>query len=188
MSAIFTMKVSTTKGGLKSEETGTFLHLQDKYSKSLFWAENLNFPPKTVNNLFNFFPQDSDLECLFWRSKHSQVSSDLKPPLLCTTVWLSCEWAFKISKQIFVTFFFLLKKHLTRKFHHWLESWFNFPFKKGHTFYQIKCDILGRELWPGTLTFRISSILLACLGQPAWYALAGLFGVLCPECLGLPSL
>ena len=164
MSAIFTMKVSTTKGGLKSEETGTFLHLQDKYSKSLFWAENLNFPPKTVNNLFNFFPQDSDLECLFWRSKHSQVSSDLKPPLLCTTVWLSCEWAFKISKQIFVTFFFLLKKHLTRKFHHWLESWFNFPFKKGHTFYQIKCDILGRELWPGTLTFRISSILLACLG------------------------
>ena len=36
MSAIFTMKVSTTKGGLKSEETGTFLHLQDKYSKSLF--------------------------------------------------------------------------------------------------------------------------------------------------------
>ena len=36
MSAIFTMKVSTTKGGFKSEETGTFLHLQDKYSKSLF--------------------------------------------------------------------------------------------------------------------------------------------------------
>ena len=75
-----------------------------------------------------------------------------------------CEWVFKISKQIFVTFFFLLKKHLTRKFHHWLESWFNFPFKKGHTFYQIKCDILGRELWPGTHTFRFSSILLACLG------------------------
>ena len=154
----------TSKGGFKSEDTWEFFRCQHKYSKSLFWAENLNFSPNS-KQLIQFFPQDSDLECLFWRSKHSQVSSDLKPPLLCTTVWLSCEWAFKISKQIHIcNIFFLLKKHLTRKFHHWLESWFNFPFKKGHTFYQIKCDILGRELWPGTLTFRISSILLACLG------------------------
>ena len=28
----------------------------------LSWAENLNFLPKTVNNLFNFPVQDSDLE------------------------------------------------------------------------------------------------------------------------------
>ena len=68
----------STKGGFKSEDTGKVLHLQHKYSKSLSWVENLNFPPKTVNNLFKF----SDLECLFWRSKNSPVSSDLKPPLL----------------------------------------------------------------------------------------------------------
>ena len=47
------------KGGFKSEETGGFLLRQNKYSKSLFWAENLNFPPKTVNNLFKFSAQDS---------------------------------------------------------------------------------------------------------------------------------
>ena len=35
------------------------------YSKSLSWAENLNFPPKTVNNIFKFSAQDSDLEYCF---------------------------------------------------------------------------------------------------------------------------
>ena len=39
------------KGGFMSEDAGEFLHCQIKYSKSLSWAENLNFPPKTVNNL-----------------------------------------------------------------------------------------------------------------------------------------
>ena len=32
------------------------------YSKSLSWGENLNFPPKTVNNSFKFSAQDSDLD------------------------------------------------------------------------------------------------------------------------------
>jgi hypothetical protein len=41
----------------------------------------LNFPPKTVNNLFKFSAQDSDLEYLCWRRKKFPVSSDLKPPL-----------------------------------------------------------------------------------------------------------
>ena len=72
----------TNKGGFKSEETGEFLNLQNKYSISLSWAENLNLPPKTVNNLFKCSAQDSDLEYLFWRSKNSPVSSDLKPPLI----------------------------------------------------------------------------------------------------------
>ena len=41
-----------------------------------------NYPePKRVNNLFKFSAQDSDLEYLFWRSKNSPVSSELKPPL-----------------------------------------------------------------------------------------------------------
>ena len=64
------------KDGFKSEETGGCLLLQNKYSKSLSWAENLNFPPKTVNNLFKFSAQDSDLEYLFWRSKNPPVSSE----------------------------------------------------------------------------------------------------------------
>ena len=70
-----------TKVGFNSEETGGFLLFQNKYSRSLSWAENLNFLPKSVNNLFKFSAQDSDLENLFWRSKSPPVSSDLKPPL-----------------------------------------------------------------------------------------------------------
>ena len=42
-----------------------FLLLQNKYSKSLSWAENLNFPPKSINILFKFSAEDSDLEYLF---------------------------------------------------------------------------------------------------------------------------
>ena len=38
-----------------------------------------------MNNLFQFSAQDSNLEYLFWRSKHSPVSSDIKPPL--AIVW-----------------------------------------------------------------------------------------------------
>jgi hypothetical protein len=72
----------TTKGGFKSEDTGEFFHCQHKYSKSLSWAESLNFPPKTVNNLFKFSAQDIDLEYLCWQWKNSPVSSDLKPPLV----------------------------------------------------------------------------------------------------------
>ena len=53
------------KDDFNSEETGGFLHLQNKYSKSLSWAKNLNFPPKTVNNLFKFSAQDIDLEYVF---------------------------------------------------------------------------------------------------------------------------
>ena len=61
---------------LKSEETGGFLFFQDKYSKSLSSAENLNFPPKSVNNLYKFSAQDNALEYLFWTSKNTPVSSD----------------------------------------------------------------------------------------------------------------
>ena len=50
------------KGGFMSEDTGGFFHCQNKYFKSLSWAENLNFPPKLVDNLFKFSAQDSDLE------------------------------------------------------------------------------------------------------------------------------
>ena len=42
----------------------------------------MNLLPKTVNNLFKFSAQDSDLEYLCWRRKNCPVSSDLKPPLV----------------------------------------------------------------------------------------------------------
>ena len=48
------------EGGFKSEAAGAFLNLQNKYSKSLSWAENLNFPPKQVVQIF--YSGFSDLE------------------------------------------------------------------------------------------------------------------------------
>ena len=43
--------------------------------------DNLNIPPKTVNNFFKFSAQNSDLECLYRRRENFPVPSDLKPPL-----------------------------------------------------------------------------------------------------------
>ena len=84
----YTIQIGIFKGGFKSEDTGEFLHCQNKYSKSLSWAENLNFPPKIWiscllfwGGKFKFFAQDNDLEYSFWQCKSSPVSSDLKSPL-----------------------------------------------------------------------------------------------------------
>ena len=91
------------------------LHIsKKKYSKSLSWTWNLNFPPITVNNLFKFQAQDSDLEYfLFWDlevwKKH--LSFWKKPPL----VQRFCAKGGWISEDIFVP---LPKKgsNLCRKF------------------------------------------------------------------------
>ena len=69
------------KGNFKLEDTGEFLLLQNKYSKSLSWAENLNKLFTVLGGKFKLSAQDSDLEYLCWRCKNSLVSSDLKPPL-----------------------------------------------------------------------------------------------------------
>ena len=71
-----------SKGDFQSEETGDIFHCQNRYSKSLSSAENLNFPPKTVYKLFKFSAQDSGLEYLFCQQKNPSVSSDLKPPFV----------------------------------------------------------------------------------------------------------
>ena len=73
--------LSLAKGGFKSEDTGEFLFLQNKYSKSLSWAENLNKLFTVLGGKFKFSAHDSDLEYLCWRCKNSPVSSDLKPHL-----------------------------------------------------------------------------------------------------------
>ena len=53
------------KGGFKSENIGGFLLLQNKYSKSLSWAENLNKLFTNLGEKFKFSAQDSDLEYFF---------------------------------------------------------------------------------------------------------------------------
>ena len=67
--ASFLCWVDFTKGGLKSEDTGEFLFLQNKYSKSLSWAENLNKLFTVLGGKFKFSAQDSGLEYLFWQQK-----------------------------------------------------------------------------------------------------------------------
>ena len=75
------LKLAFTKGGFKSEDTGNFLRLQQKYSKSVSSAENLNKLFTFLGGKFKFSAQDSDLEYLCWRPKNFPVSSDLKPAL-----------------------------------------------------------------------------------------------------------
>ena len=70
-----------SKGGFMSEDTGGFLYCQNKYSKSLSLAENLNKLFTDSGGKFKFSAQDSDLEYLFWQCKNPPVSSDIKPPL-----------------------------------------------------------------------------------------------------------
>ena len=69
------------KGSFKLEDTGEFLLLQNKYSKSLSWAENLNKLFTVLGWKFKFSYKDSDVEYLFWRSKTPPVSSELRHPL-----------------------------------------------------------------------------------------------------------
>ena len=49
------------KGGFQSEDTGEFLILQNKYSKSLSWAESFY----VLGGKFKFSAQDRDLEYFF---------------------------------------------------------------------------------------------------------------------------
>ena len=50
-----------------SEDTGVFLRCQNKYSKSLSWAENLNKLFTNLGRKFEFSAHDNDLEYLFWQ-------------------------------------------------------------------------------------------------------------------------
>ena len=74
-------KPFVSKGDFKSSDTEGFLLLQNKYSKSLSWADNLKKLFSDIGGKFKFSAKDSDLEYLFWRCKNPPVSSHLKPPL-----------------------------------------------------------------------------------------------------------
>ena len=52
-----------------SEHTEGFLYCQNKYPKSLSWAENLNKLFTDLGGKFKFSAQDSDLGYLFWQYK-----------------------------------------------------------------------------------------------------------------------
>ena len=51
-----------SKGGFKSEDTEDFFRCQNKYSKSLSWAENLSKLFTVLGGIFKFFAQHSELE------------------------------------------------------------------------------------------------------------------------------
>ena len=53
-----------------SEDTGGFLYCQNKYSKSLSLAENLNKLFTDSGGKFKFSAQDSVLEYLLWQCKN----------------------------------------------------------------------------------------------------------------------
>ena len=66
-----------SKDGFFSEIAMCFSNLQKKYSNSLSWTWNLNFPSITVNNNFKFQAQDSNLEYFYfgdleiWKTSHT---------------------------------------------------------------------------------------------------------------------
>ena len=77
--------MSSLGPGQKTKQNKLKVALRQKRLED-FYISKINIPnhyrePKSVNNLFKFSAQDSDLEYLFWRCKNPPVSSDLKPPL-----------------------------------------------------------------------------------------------------------
>ena len=54
-----------TKGGFMSEDTGGFLHCQNRYSKSLSWAESLNKLFTIMGGKFKYSAQGRDLAYSF---------------------------------------------------------------------------------------------------------------------------
>ena len=67
-----------------SESAMCFSNLQNKYSKSLSWAWNLNKFFTVIGRKFKFQVQDSSLENLFWRFDKHTTLSEKKLPLEVT--------------------------------------------------------------------------------------------------------
>ena len=65
-----------SKGGLILEGILTLVPLPTKSAESVSCTENLNFPPLTVDSLFNFSAQVSDLAPFFL----VKIASEIKPP------------------------------------------------------------------------------------------------------------
>ena len=73
-------KLKQLKLAFFSESAMCFSNLPKKiYTKSLSWTWNLNLPLITVNNLFKFQAQNSDL---FWKFWKTNCTFWKKPPLV----------------------------------------------------------------------------------------------------------
>ena len=70
-----------TKDVFFSESVMCSSHCQNRYSKSLPWAWNLNKLFTVMGGKFKFHVQDSDLEYLFWQCEKHIAISEKKPPL-----------------------------------------------------------------------------------------------------------
>ena len=75
------MLESVNKGGYISEGILILVPLPRKGAKSCHWADNLNFPPITVNNLFKFSTQGSDLAPFIGNGTKVKIPYEIKPPL-----------------------------------------------------------------------------------------------------------
>ena len=69
-----------SKGGLILEGILTLVPLPTKSAKSLSCAENLNFPPLTVDSLDKFSAQESDL-AIVGNGTKVKIPSEIKPPI-----------------------------------------------------------------------------------------------------------
>ena len=73
---------SLAKGGLISEVILTLVSLLRKGAESLPWAENSNFPPISLNNLFNLSAQGGDLAPFVGNGTKVKIPSAIKQPLI----------------------------------------------------------------------------------------------------------
>ena len=78
-----------TKGGLISEGILNLVRvpLPTKGVKSLPWAESLNFPPFTVNNLIKFSAQGRDFAPFLGNGTKVKIASEIKPPFEYGLLW-----------------------------------------------------------------------------------------------------
>ena len=69
------------KGSLISEGISNLVALPKKGAKSCPWAESLNFPPFTVNNLYKFLTQGQDLASFLGNGNKVKIPFEIKPSL-----------------------------------------------------------------------------------------------------------
>ena len=78
--------IRSVKGSLISEGIFDFGSIGKKGAKSLPWGGTLNFLLFTVNNLFKFSDQGSDLAPFIGNGTNVKIPSEIKPPLNETVI------------------------------------------------------------------------------------------------------
>ena len=144
-----------------------------KYSKSLSWAENVNFQPSTANNLFKFSAQDSELKYLgdshqtFWQKATFNIN-------LIEFALLLSQWKYMFfydhtggisHASIFLTF--LPWNVIMSQRNMWLcKKWCwndirDHPFRKFAYFRQGRGVLIGNLFGVGVSGLQTSAILLS---------------------------